>query len=68
MTDKEKALARKQKLLQLQKDQDEQAQEERGTIKNKREEKLETKRDFAIAKMIKENEKEDKEEKKARAA
>ena len=39
-----------------------------GQIKDKREEKLESKRDFAIAKLIKEHKDEDKQGKKARAA
>lgn len=47
--------------------QKEKEQEDKPSIKDKREEKLESKRDIAIAKMVHEHEKEDKEERKAEA-
>lgn len=68
MTDKEKALARKKKLLELQEQEGKDAESEKKGIKERREEKLESKRDFAIAKMVKEHEDKDKQGKKAKAA
>ena len=71
LTEKEKALARKQKLLKMQAEAAEQEREdgdEKAGVKAKREAKLESKRDVAIAKMVKEHENENKGEKKAQAA
>lgn len=60
MTDKEKALSRRKKLLELQEKEGKDAESQKKGIKEKREDKLETKRDFAIAKMVKEHDNEDK--------